>query len=133
MAVIKQKSEIDKSAAEAVKVIAQAAEEAAKVIANAAAEAIKISTTNNSRHDDDNDLLIELKVQLAGLKDDIKELGNKTEAQVKQMSDGTAIELTDHEKRIRDLEKGMTRILTYGSAIIIVLTILEVLFTKILK
>jgi len=133
MAPLKQKSEIDKSAAEAVKVIAQAAEEAAKVIANAAAEAIKIATTNNAKHDDDHDLLIELKVQMSGLKEDIKELGNKTEAQVKVMSEGTVIDLSDHEKRIRELEKSVTRILTYGSAIIIVLTLLEFLLTKIIK
>jgi broad-specificity NMP kinase len=89
------------SAAEAMRVLAQAADaaserlagaanDATKVVANAASEAVKVSFTRST---DDHDLLIKIDTQVKGLKDDIKDL-----------KDGTTIKIADHEKRIGCLE-----------------------------
>lgn len=102
------KAEIEHSAEEAIRVIAQAegassarialaANDALKVVANAASEAVKV---NSARTSDDHDLLIRIDTQMKGLKDDIKDL-----------KDGTSITIADHEKRISCLEiaKGETK------------------------
>lgn len=95
------KTDIERSAAEAVRVITQAAEvaatrlasaanEATRVVASAASEAVKVSSARTA---DDHDLLIKIDTQMQGLKADIKDL-----------KDGTSFKLADHEKRIACLE-----------------------------
>lgn len=99
--VSRAKSDIEHSAAEAVRVITQAAEvaatrlasaanEATRVVASAASEAVKVSSVRTS---DDHDLLIRIDSQVKDLKEDIKDL-----------KDGTSIKIADHEKRIGCLE-----------------------------
>lgn len=97
----KAKTDIERSAAEAVKVITQAAEaaaqrlasaanEATRVVASAASEAVKVSSARTS---DDHDLLIRISEKVDGLKGDVKDL-----------KDGTSIKIADHEKRIGAIE-----------------------------
>jgi len=94
--IISKKDELDKAAATAVQVIAdaslvaakkiaEAADEAHKVVADAAATSVKVLHLKSA---DDHDLLIELKTRMEGLKIDIKDI-----------KDGTT-------KRIADLEQG---------------------------
>lgn len=98
---VNHKADIEQAAAQAVKVIsdasltaakgvAQAAADAAKVVAEAAAVSVKVLSIKNA---DDHDLLIELKTRMEGLKTDIKDL-----------KDGTGVQLLDHEARIKKVE-----------------------------
>jgi hypothetical protein len=95
------KIDIERAAADAVKIIsdaaavaskgvASAAFDAAKVVAEAAAVSVKVLSVKNA---DDHDLLIELKTLMGVLKDDIKDL--KT---------GVSVQLADHESRVKRLE-----------------------------
>ena len=84
------KKDIDKAAAEAVRVIASAASEASHVIANAAAEAAKVASLQSSS---DHDILIELKTKMVDLKSDIKDI-----------KDGTSDRLARCESRLSALE-----------------------------
>jgi hypothetical protein len=108
---IKQtKMEIERAASNAVEVIAKAASEAAKVVADAAAVSVKVLSIKNA---DDHDLLIELKTRMEGLKIDIKEL-----------KDGTSVQIAEHERRIFCLENSRTRFNTLVSVGIGILTLL---------
>ena len=89
---IQAKHDIEAAASEAVRVIASAASEAAKVVANATAEAVKV---NSTKTDGDHDLIIRLDSKMDDLKDDIKDL-----------SDGTKVQINDHENRLRLVEHG---------------------------
>jgi hypothetical protein len=93
--VIQAKMEIEHAAAQAVSVISAAAGEAAKVVAEAAANSIKVLQEKGSN---DHDLLIELKTRMESLRNDIKDI-----------KDGTAVQLADHEKRIFSMETSKTR------------------------
>jgi hypothetical protein len=109
------KEEIEHSANNAVKIIAQAAAEATKVIAEAAAVSVKVLAVKNEY---DHDLLIELKTRMEGLKVDIRDL-----------NEGTSIKITDHEKRLFDLEKtknSQTILLTIGIGILSILSSLVI-------
>lgn len=136
------KHEIENAASEAVKVIANAASEAAKVVANATAEAAKVVNASNS---DDHDLLVELKTKMEDLKSDIKELKDNVAERVKTLEEeklntrdsylvlhrkGVEDHFTDHEIRIRLNEEKLTKIMTYGSALIVVVGIVEFLISK---
>lgn len=69
--------------------------------------------TNTSN---DHDLLIELKTKLDALIQSVNDI--KT---------GVSVQLDDHEKRLRRLETNVTRILTYGSAAMVVLGLLDMI------
>lgn len=63
---------------------------------------------------DDHNLLIRLDTKVDALKADIAVL-----------SDGTTVKINDHESRIRANEKSITQIMTWGSALIVVIGIAE--------
>lgn len=96
------KNEIENSTKEAAKIIADATELAAKAIASAAEIAAKVvantaaesARTIAIRGADDHDLLIELKTRMEGLKSDIKEI-----------KDGTALKIDNHDQKIDAIEK----------------------------
>lgn len=67
----------------------------------------------------DHDLLITMHEQIRGLKDDIKEI-----------KDGTSLTLADHETRLRKSENSITRIMTWGSAGVLLLGILEFIISN---
>ena len=86
-------TDIEHAASEAVKVIAQAAaaasqsvaeaaSNAAKVVADAAAVSVKVL---NLKSADDHDLLIELKTRMENLKDDIKDIKDKTTQRIQNL------------------------------------------------
>jgi phage-related tail protein len=104
------KKEIENAASEAVRVIAHAAEEATRTLAAAAGEALKVSNTKNETNAGDHDLIVELKVRMEDLKNAIREL-----------SDGMAIQVKDHEMRLRALEQNRWTIA--GSVAVIVMLI----------
>lgn len=66
----------------------------------------------------DHELLQRLDVKVDALKEDIK-----------NMTEGTSIKLNDHEARLRINESSITRILTYGSAGLILLGIIQFLLS----
>lgn len=88
-------TKLQRDASEAIKVVANAAAEATKIVAAAAAEATKVT---NSKYLNDHDLLIELKTKMDGLRDDVKNI-----------SDGTSKQISDHETRINGLEDSKTK------------------------
>jgi hypothetical protein len=100
------------------KLISKAAMEATKVIASAAAEALKMNKLQNDTNKDDHDILIELKTRMEDLKVDIKEL-----------KDGTASKIDNHETRLTALEVSKTRQNVLTSIGIGILTILVSLMT----
>ena len=100
-------TKIEHSAAEAIAVINRAASEAAKGVSEAATRVV------NTKFDGDHDLLIELKTRMEGLKADIKEL-----------SDGTKTQISEHEVRINILEDSKTKQTTLLSIGIGILSIL---------
>jgi|ERR1035437_599061 hypothetical protein len=71
---------------------------------------------------EDHNLLIKLDGKVDALKDDIKVL-----------NDGTTLRLADHETRIRLTEASITRIMSYGTALIIFVGIIEFLINKFVK
>lgn len=71
---------------------------------------------------EDHNLLIKLDAKVDGLKDDIKLL-----------SDGTTTTVNDHERRIRDGEKNITQIRTYGTALVFLIGIVEFLIIRFWK
>jgi SMC interacting uncharacterized protein involved in chromosome segregation len=110
----KNQIDIEFSAAEAVKTIANAASEATKVIANAASEAAKVTNSLNIKNSEDHDLLIELKTKMDDLKNQIKDL-----------NDGTGKKISDHEIRLNSLEKSkivQNTMMTIGIGILALLT-----------
>jgi len=109
------KTDLDQAATNAVNVISQAALEATKVIAAAAAEATRIRETSVSS---DHDILIELRTQMIGIKADIKEL-----------KDGTAVQIGDHEHRLTNLEESRTKQTVLVSLGVGLLTLLTSLLT----
>ena len=104
------KTDLEQAASEAVTVISQAANEAAKVVATAASEALKAQLLKNN---DDHDILIELRTKLEGLKNDIRDL-----------KDGTATQLADHERRLVELEKSKSSSAVTQAGIVALLGIL---------
>lgn len=98
---------IDTAASEAVKIISDAASKATTAIADAAlsaskllasnaAEAVKVSSVKDGN---DHDLLQRLDQKVDSLKEDIKEI-----------KDGTAVKIADHELRLNKLETNNTTI-----------------------
>lgn len=109
--VIQAKMDIEHAAAQAVSVISAAAGEAAKVVADAAAVSVKVINAKNA---DDHDLLIELKTRMESLRNDIKDI-----------KDGTSLQIADHEKRIFSIESSKSKtntLITIGIAVGTILT-----------
>ena len=85
------KLDLECATSDAIHSLAKAAEDAKAVVAAAAAEALKVTATRGAG---DHDLLIELRTMMSGVKADIKEL-----------KDGTANKIEDHEKKFIELPK----------------------------
>lgn len=100
---------------------------AQKLIKEAAAEAIRIIEVAASkaaivvkeRSHEDHDILIELRTNMVNLEKSIKEI-----------RDGNMGQITDHELRLRKVETAQTRLITWGTAIFVVLGIIEFLIIK---
>jgi hypothetical protein len=95
--------------------IARNAADAIKIVADAAQRAIE---STNSRYLNDHDLLVELKTQMIGIKEDIKDL-----------KDGTSRQIADHEIRLNTLETSkikQTVLLSIGTGILSILVSLLV-------
>lgn len=110
-----QQTKIEHAAAEAIKVVAEAASKASEVVATAAAEAAK---STSARFLTDHDLLVELKTQIVGIKEDIRDL-----------KDGTSKQISDHEIRITSLETDKTKTTVMLSIGVGILTLLVSLLT----
>lgn len=67
----------------------------------------------------DHDLLQRLDGKVDGLKADIRSL-----------ADGTSTQLTDHEVRLKAVEKAITRIMAGGTVVIFILGVVEFIITK---
>ena len=148
------------AAEKATAAIATAAEKATAAIATAALAATKLVSVNaavaaavraeddkpsDRRANIDHDLLVILDTKMEGLKDDIAVLSNMTSARIgvlerdkldakdaypKVYKEQVEREMADHETRIRDTEKGVTRILTWGSALVMLVGIVELAFNR---
>lgn len=68
---------------------------------------------------DDHDLIITIHEQIKNVRSDIKE-----------MKDGTALQLADHENRLRRLEEKMTKVLTWGAVGLIAIGIIQFIIGK---
>jgi hypothetical protein len=88
---------------------------------------------------EDRDLLVELRTEMTGVRNDIKELKDNTSDRLARVEQGKldrteynriqSDDLTarqDHEDRIRNVETKVTRVLTWGSAAFVLLGIAEV-------
>lgn len=78
----------------------------------------------------DHDLLVEINTEVKGLKESFKKLTEKEDTHVTQYEfnerkKATDTLFTDHEERIRGNEVSITRIMTFGSAIIVITTIAQ--------
>ena len=113
-----------KSAAEAAKIAAQVAATAAEKAASVAFEASKNAGAVNTN--------------IEYIKRDINEIKESLKAQTscfittQQHKEITDI-ASDHEKRIRVLETNMIRLITFGTAVIIVIQIIGSIIDKVIK
>ena len=130
------------ASAKAVDAIAQAASAAAKVVSVDAGQAKALVDTSfqHPRQTEDHDLLVALATKMDRVILDIKALGDNTSVRISSLEqnkldvkdaypklykDNVEGELKDHEGRIRDNEKRITQILTWGSAIVVLIGLLE--------
>lgn len=114
--------------ADAVKIIAVAAAEASKTIANAAAEALKVRKEENGG---DHDLIIQINTKLGQIQEDVTLLKNQDKQNVTQeQHQAVCTKADDHEVRIRSNETNITKIMTYGTAGVILLGIIEFVLNK---
>jgi hypothetical protein len=138
----KAKNDIALSADSAVKVIANAANEASKTIASAAAEALKVS---NTQKNNDHDLIIEIKTIQQTMLSEIREIKDGTAKRISDLEackldikdsypvlykEGVEKALKDHEDRLRLNETHVTRIMTWGTAALVLIGILEFVIGK---
>ena len=107
------KKDIDKAAAEAVRVIASAAREASHVVANATAEAVKVASLQSSS---DHDILNSLVGSVFNLDAKFTEKFNDLKADIKDIKDGTSNQILDQERRISNLELWKSERLEWGKS-----------------
>lgn len=139
---VERDTETAAAAADAIKVISQAAETATRTVAIAAAEAVKVANISSGV---DHDLIVELKTKIEGIKDDIRDLKDGTSARIGILEaeklntkdsypmlykEGVEKCLNDHENRIRINTERITKIMTWGSAGVLILGVLEFLLSK---
>jgi ATP/maltotriose-dependent transcriptional regulator MalT len=90
--------------------IAKATERATRIIATAAADALKVKS---AQQDGDHDIIVELRVRMEDLKNMVKDL-----------TDGTTRQISEHEKRIGRLETARTTqtvMLSLGIALLVII------------
>ncbi len=125
----KRKDDINSAASEAVKVISEAAGQATKSIAAAALEATKLLALNaaeaakvtNSKGADDHDSITTLIGTVGNLNTRLGEKFDELKADIKDLKDGTATKIADHETRIStntsQIQITQTQLKTWGSAL----------------
>jgi hypothetical protein len=146
---------IEHSAAEAVRVISDAADKATTAIASAALDATKLlafQTADAAKvasvaTGNDHDLIIEIKTVQQTMLGELREIKDGTAQRIKTLEDAKLdikdsyqfiykknvdAVCQDHENRIRSNETNITRILTWGSALLILLGIAEFFVAKFL-
>lgn len=118
------KKTITQSAQEALEAANIASEVAAKavqvaqdVVDKATETAAKVAAIPNNSQD--HDLIIKLDTKMDALKEDIQKL-----------NDGVSKQIGDHETRIKVLEKGMTKLMAYGTAVIFAVGVVEFFVQK---
>jgi hypothetical protein len=143
---VKQSSttQIAAAAEVAIKVISDASLAATKLLATQAAEAVKVTDTKNGN---DHDLIMEVKTIQNVMLGEVREIKDGTAQRIKTLEDAKldikdsyqfiykknvdAI-CQDHETRIRSNETNITRILTWGSALLVLLGVAEFFAFKLL-
>jgi hypothetical protein len=124
---------ISEAALKATSVIAQAAETAAKVVSNNAETQARIMTLPSLQETNDHNLLIKLDTKVDQIQADVTTLKNQGTLYVTQADHKAVCEIQqDHESRLRKDETNITRILTWGSAGIVILAIVEFIINKFL-
>jgi|ERR1035437_1507646 hypothetical protein len=136
---------------DALKTIAQEAQDAKRLIAEDAANAAKVLVVKNADGGSDHDVLLdfrsETRVRLDNLDKGIKEIKDGTATRIDKLeeeklnirdsypilykAENDRIN-ADHEARLRTIETNVTRIVTWGAAGILVLSIAEFLVSKFL-
>lgn len=150
--------EIAQAARDAVKTLADAANSATKdistaaggavkVLADAAGEAAKVVSVNRASGQNDHDLLIEIKTRLEGLTNTIREEGDGIRSRVRDLEIGKLDasdsypnhfksivdnQIKDHENRLRENSTAITKLMSYGSALIVLVGIFEFIIGSIL-
>lgn len=116
------------AASDATRLIANATMEAAKVVANTAAATAKVVDTKTSG---DHDLLTKLDTKVDQIQADVTVLKNQDKQNITQVQHQDLCSKTDdHEGRLRLLEQATTRILTWGTAGVLALGVLEFIINK---
>lgn len=125
--------------------IAEAAAAAAKVVSNAAIEASKVSHAQQSN---DHDLLVELRTKMEDLKVAIVDLKDGTSHRIDSLEhdklnikdsytvvyrDTVEKMFKDHEDRLRMSEYAITRILTVGTTLVILIGVINIVVSLYLK
>lgn len=136
----KATQEINEAAAQAVQVITDAAGAATKSIAQAALEATKLLALNaseaakvtNSKGADDHDSITTLIGSVANLSLRLGEKFDELKADIKDLKDGTAAKISDHEVRITanslQISTTQTQLKTWGSVFGVAVVAMQVLF-----
>ena len=154
---------IENAAAENVKIIANAAEKAAQTISNSAMAATRVVADDaehasrmlnikNTAGGSDHDFLLtfsaEVKTKLNQIGDDIKELKTGTSSRISALEtdklnikdsypvlykEAMETKVSDHELRIRSNERNIIRIMTFGTVIMLLIGVAEVLLSIFIK
>ena len=135
---------IANAALEASKVLSNDAQTAAKAIADKAITDKAITDKDDRRDNADHDLLVRLNEKIEGIKIDIKDLKDGTSHRIEELEKCKVDikesylsvykplvdkELLDHEKRLRNNETNINRIMTIGSICVVAVNIfIEVMF-----
>jgi hypothetical protein len=122
---------ISTAAQEAVRTISAAAAEAKAVVNVNAADAARVLATTNSG---DHDLLQRVDTKVDALIITVDKISLRDNLFVTQTEHNEVIKVTtDHETRIRIIETNVTRIVTWGTALVIFVGILEFLIRQFVK
>lgn len=128
------KVDIERAAGGAVRVIADAAQEAAKVVASAASEAMRLVNAKSLVGANDHDILIELKTRMEDLKNAVKAISDRDELHITKAEFLEHLKAdADHEIRIRKNTDDITKIVTWGTALLVFLAFLEFLVNHFVK
>lgn len=122
---------ISDAAAKATSVIAQAAETAAKVVSNNAEVQAKVIALPTLQETNDHNLLIKLDTKVDNIQQDLTSLKNQHNGYVIKPEFIEVVRIqADHETRTRVLERSTTQIVTWGSALVVFVGIVEFLINK---
>lgn len=140
---------IAEAAGKAAQTIADAAKNASQVVANDAATASRVLNVKNADGGSDHDFLLSFAAKttekLDNIGNDVKELKTGTSARILALETEKLNvkdsypalykvplekEMLDHENRIRDNERNITKIVAYGTIIVVLLNLAVALIIK---